>query len=128
MGRRDQSWVFAYWFRALRPVGVPYFRTQMENGERDRWEDNGRSPFVEVERNGSVFLPAAATACVRQLQKLRGSFARRILRRQRRGDAWKGRDLRKERGGSRWWQEKMRDEQIHVTYCSGARACSGSSE
>merc|ERR1712196_716366 len=44
-------------------------------GKETGGKKNGRSPLVEVERDGSMFLPATAAARMRQLQKLRGSFA-----------------------------------------------------
>merc|ERR1711881_434719 len=85
-----------------RPVGVPHLRSQVEDGKGDRRKEDGGPTLAEIERDGSVLLPATAAAGVRQLQELRGPLACRVLGRQRRGDAWKGRDLREEvRAGRR---------------------------
>merc|ERR1739848_336938 len=106
----DQGRVFAHRLRALRSVGVPHLWSQVEDGKGDRRKEDGGPTLAEIERDGSVLLPATAAAGVRQLQELRGPLACRFLGRQRRGDAWKGRDLREEGGGGRRRQEEVRAE------------------
>merc|ERR1712039_749608 len=61
--------------RALRTVSLPHLKVEVEDGERDRRKEDGRSAFFEVERNGTVQFPTATTTCVRHFQELRGPFS-----------------------------------------------------
>merc|ERR1712014_456198 len=93
-------------------------RAEVEDGEGDGWQKNGRSPLSEVQRNGAVQLPASAAARVRYLQELRGPLARRLHGRQWRGDAWEGDLLRAQGGGGCRWQEEVGAMQVyHVLRC-----------
>ena len=63
---------------------------EVEDGKGDgRQEDGGPQP-PEVQRDGSVQLPAPAASRVRHLQELRGSVSGCCHGWQRRRDAWKG--------------------------------------
>merc|ERR1712086_503799 len=84
--------------RALRPFRMPHLQDHMEDGKGDRRQEIGGPSLAEVQRDGGVLLPASAASGVRQLQELRGPFARRLHGWQRRGDAWKGHCLRAEGG------------------------------
>merc|ERR1712060_148820 len=101
------GWVFPDRFRALRPVRLPHLQAQVEDGQGDRWQEDGGSSLPEVERDGSVQLPAAAVAGLRHVQELRGPLPRRVHGRQRGGDAWQGHLVREEGGGRRWRQEEV---------------------
>merc|ERR1711865_125339 len=69
--QRDQGWLLANWLCALRPLGLPHLQAHMEDGKRDRGKKNGRSPLLEVQRDGRMLLPTSAAARRRYLQKLR---------------------------------------------------------
>merc|ERR1712032_1568020 len=47
----DQGWVFPDRFRALRPVRLPHLQAQVEDGQGDRWQEDGGSSLPEVERD-----------------------------------------------------------------------------
>merc|ERR1711865_1320849 len=94
-------------FRAVRPVSVPYLEGRLEDGQRNRWQEDGGSALSEVERDGRVLLPAAAAAGVRLLQELRGPLACGLHGRERCGHAREGGQLRAQGGGRRRWQEEM---------------------
>merc|ERR1711972_415518 len=83
------------------------FDAQVEDGEGDRWQKNGGSALAEVERDGSVQLPAAAAARLRHVQELRGPFPCRIHGRQWRRYVGKGGVLRAQGGGRRRRQEEV---------------------
>merc|ERR1711975_57274 len=119
--RADQGRLLAHRLRALRPVDVPHLWSQVEDGQRDRRKEDGGPTLAEVERDGSVLLPATAAAGVRQLQELRGPLACRFLGRQRRGYAWKGRDLREEGGGGRRRQEEVSIGRLAISFRFCAR-------
>merc|ERR1712108_54194 len=89
-------------------VRVPHLEAQVEDGQGDGRQEDGGPPFLEVQRDGPVQLPASAAARLRHLQELRGPVPRRLYGRQRRGDARKSGFLREEGGGCRWRQEKVR--------------------
>merc|ERR1712232_1019726 len=81
-----------------------------EDGQGNRWEENGRSALLEVERDGRVRLPTTTASRVRHLQELRRAVARRFHGRQRCGHVGQGHLVRaKERCGC-GWQEKVRAE------------------
>merc|ERR1712060_595858 len=101
------GWVFPDRFRALRPVRLPHLQAQVEDGQGDRWQEDGGSSLPEVERDGSVQLPAAAATGLRHVQELRGPLPRRLHGRQRGGDAWQGHLVREEGGGRRWRKEEV---------------------
>merc|ERR1719281_400674 len=67
--------VLTNWLRALWTFRMPYLGTQVEDGQGDWRQEDGRSSCSEVERNGSVLFPASATIGLRQLQELRGSLS-----------------------------------------------------
>merc|ERR1719281_481396 len=100
---------------------MPHLWSQVEDGQRNRRKEDGGPPLAEIERDGSVLLPATAAAGVRQLQELRGPLACRFLGRQRRGDAWKGRDLREEGGSGRRRLEEVRGGRLTLSFRFGAR-------
>merc|ERR1712045_157590 len=51
-------------------VCVPHFEAQVEDGQGDRWQENGGPTFAQVQRDGTVQFCAAAATCVRHLQEL----------------------------------------------------------
>merc|ERR1712087_270384 len=93
--------------RALRARGMPHQQAEVEDGQGDRRQEDGGPPLPQVQRDGSVQLPAAAAARVRHLQELRGPVARGFHGRQRRCDAWQGHLLRAQGGGRRRRQEEV---------------------
>merc|ERR1712151_146102 len=72
-----------------------------------RRQEDGGPPLLEVQRDGSVQLPAPAAFGLRQFQELRGSFPRCFHGRQRRGDVGQGYFVRAQRGGWRGRQEEV---------------------
>merc|ERR1711976_598860 len=78
-----------------------------EDGEGDWWQEIGGPTFVEVERDGSVQLSAAAASSVRHFQELRGPLSRGLHGRQRRGDARQGHFMRAQGGGCRRRQKEV---------------------
>merc|ERR1712187_391892 len=88
--QRDQSWLLADWLCALRPLGMPHLQAQVEDGQGDRWQEDGGPTLAEVERNGAVQLPAAAALGLRHLQELRGPLPSCLYGWQRRSDAGQG--------------------------------------
>merc|ERR1719281_1370675 len=103
---RDQGRVLAYRFRALRPVGLPHLEAQVEDGQGDRWEEDGGPARPEIERDGGGLVSASAAAGLRHLQELRGPLACGLHGRQRRGDAWQGGRVREEGGGCGSWRQE----------------------
>merc|ERR1711948_192025 len=111
------------------PLRVPDLGTEVEDGQRNRRQENGGSALPEVQRDGAVQFPATAAVGVRHLQELRGPVARRLHGWQRRGDAWQGDLLRAQGGGRGRRQEKVRQGLIlyRALFRSGAlrkRLCS----
>merc|ERR1712066_703881 len=88
--KRDQGRLLANRLRALRPLGMPHLQAQVEDGERDWWQEDGGSALAEVERDGAMQLPASAALGVRHLQELRGPLPRCLHGRQWRCYAGKG--------------------------------------
>merc|ERR1712066_1210939 len=88
--KRDQGRLLANRLRALWSLGVPHLQAQVEDGQRDWWQENGGSALAEVERDGAVQLPASAALGVRHFQELRGPLPRCLHGRKRCCDAWKG--------------------------------------
>merc|ERR1711972_667614 len=76
-------------------------------GKGDGRQEDGGSPLAEVQRDGSVQLPAAAAACLRHVQELRGPLSCRIHGRQWCRDVGKGGVLRAQGGGRRRRQEEV---------------------
>merc|ERR1711862_594321 len=97
----------ANWLCAMWSCCLPYLKVEVEDGQGDRWQEARGSSFVEVQRDGSVQLPAPAASCVRHLQELRGSFSRRLHGWKRLCHVGQGRQLREEGGGQGHWQEEM---------------------
>merc|ERR1712014_288594 len=97
--KRDQGGLFANRFRALWSICMPHLKARVENGQRDRWKENGRPTFLEVQRDGRVLLPATAAISVRLLQELRGPLARCFHGWKWRCYVGQSRELRKEGGG-----------------------------
>merc|ERR1711879_286899 len=95
------------WFCAVWTISLPHFQIEVEDGKRDRWQENGRPSFFEVKRNGAVQFPAAAATRLRHIQELRRPFACRIHGRKRCRDARESHLLRTERGRRQRWQEKV---------------------
>merc|ERR1711972_156709 len=104
---RDQGWVLADRLRALRSFSVPYLQAQVEDGQGDGRQEDGGPALAEVERDGSVQLPAAAAVGLRHLQELRGPLARCLHGWQWCGDAWQGHLLRAQGGG---WRCRRQEE------------------
>merc|ERR1712060_145133 len=99
---------------------MPHLQAQVEDGQGDWREENGRPALAEVERDGTVQLPASAAPCLRHLQELRGPFACCLHGRQWCCHAWQGDLLRAQRGCQcRGQEEVMR----HNTTCWGAVVC-----
>merc|ERR1711862_426349 len=80
---------------------------EVEDGQGDGRQEDGGPPLPQVQRDGSVQLPAAAAARVRHLQELRGPVARGVHGRQWCCDAWQGHLLRAQGGGWRRRQEEV---------------------
>merc|ERR1711957_15729 len=96
-----------HWIRTLRPVGMPYLQIEVEDGQGDRRQENGRPSLFEVERNGAMQFPATTASRVRHLQELRRSLSCCFHGRQRCGHAWQGHLMREEGGGRQGRQEEM---------------------
>merc|ERR1719217_674330 len=62
---RDQGWLLAHRLCALWPLGMPYLRAEVEDGQGDRWQENGGTTLIEIERDGAMLLPTSAASCVR---------------------------------------------------------------
>merc|ERR1711920_1028070 len=104
---RNQSGLLPDWLRALWPCGVPYLCLEVEDGQGDRRQEDGGSALLEVQRDGSVQLPAAATSGVRYLQELRGSLPCSLHGRQRSCHVGQSHLLRAQGGGRCWRQEEV---------------------
>merc|ERR1711862_222773 len=107
-----QGGILPNWLRALRPRCLPYLRTQVEDGQGDRWQEARGSSLLEVQRDGSVLLPASAASRVRHLQELRGSLPCCLHGWQRLCYAWQGRVLRASRGG----RQGRRQEEVNYAF------------
>merc|ERR1711862_935278 len=82
---------------------------QVEDGQGDRWQEDGGASLLEVQRDGPAQLPATAAARVRQLQELRGSLPCCLHGWQRLRYVGKGHLLRAQGGcRRRWRQEEVR--------------------
>ncbi|CAJ1350432.1 unnamed protein product, partial [Effrenium voratum] len=92
--QRDQGGLLTHRLRALRPRRVPRVRAQVEDGQGDRRQEDGGPSLPQVQRDGSVQLPAPAAFGVRHLQELRGLVSRGLHGWQRCGDARQGGELR----------------------------------
>merc|ERR1712039_689713 len=92
-----------------RPRRVPHFEAQVEDGQGDRREKDGRTPLIEAERDGGMQLHPPTAAGLRYLQELRGHVTCRFHGRQWCGDAWARKCLRTKRGNWRWRQEEVMD-------------------
>merc|ERR1712216_934348 len=68
--QRDQVRLLTHWLCALRSICVPYFQAQVEDGQGDRWQEDGRTSLLEVQRDGRVLLCTSAASGVRHLQEL----------------------------------------------------------
>merc|ERR1712146_204949 len=95
------------WLRALRPLRMPHLCAQVEDGQRDRWQEDGGASLLEVERDGAVQFPATAAARVRYFQELRGLVARGLYGWQRCRHVGQGHLLRAQGGGCCGWQEEV---------------------
>merc|ERR1712187_804676 len=85
---------------------------QVEDGQGDRRQEDGRSALVEVERNGPVQFCTTAAFGVRHIQELRGFVTCGLHGRKWCSDAGQGHLLRAQ-GGSRWWrQEEVRSPRL----------------
>merc|ERR1712084_98180 len=115
---RDQGWLLSNWLRAVRTGRLPHFEAQVEDGQGDWRQKDGRSPFLEVQRDGSVQLRAAAAIGVRHLQELRGLVACCIHGWQWCGHVGQG-DLLRAQGGSGCW----RQEEVSRVFVGSARLC-----
>merc|ERR1712190_501167 len=90
----------------------PNLEAQVEDGQGDRRQKDGRSALLEIERDGPVQLCTTAALGVRHLQELRGLVACCIHGRKWCSDVGQGHLLRAE-GGSRWWrQEEVRSRRL----------------
>merc|ERR1711988_389375 len=76
-------------------------------GQGDRRQEDGGPTLAEIQRDGSVQLPAAAAPGVRHLQELRGPLPRCFHGWQRRGDAWESHLVRAQGGG---WRRRRQEE------------------
>ena len=86
---------------------------QLAVSQRDWRQENGGFPLAEVQRDGTVQLPASAAACLRQLQELRGFFPRSFHGRQWICYVGQG-DMLREDGRCRWcWKE----ERVSSCFC-----------
>merc|ERR1712217_42585 len=104
----DQGWLLSHWFCALRSFCLPHLEAQVEDGQGDWRQEDGGSSLPEVQRDGSVQLPASAAFGLRHLQELRGPVPCCLHGRQRCGDAWQGGELRAQGGRRQGWQEEVR--------------------
>merc|ERR1712023_292885 len=50
--KRDQGWLLTNRLCAMRTSSLPYFRLEVEDGQRNRWQENGRSTLLEIQRDG----------------------------------------------------------------------------
>merc|ERR1712066_545658 len=85
-------------------VRMPYLQAQVEDGQGDRWQEDG-----------SVQLPAAAAPGVRHLQELRGPVPRCLHGWQRRGDAWQSHLVRAQGRGWRCWRQEEVSAERHIS-------------
>merc|ERR1712151_1294545 len=100
------------WFCALWSISVPYLEAQVEDGQGDRRQEDGRSALLEVERDGPVQFRTTAALGLRHIQELRGLVACGVHGRERCGDVGQGHLLRAQ-GGSRWRrQEEVRSPRL----------------
>merc|ERR1711997_665534 len=76
--KRDQVRLLADRICAVWSVGLSHLQAQVEDGQRDWRQEDGRPSLAEVKRDGAVQLPATAATSVRHLQKLRGALASRF--------------------------------------------------
>merc|ERR1719330_200265 len=87
---------------------MPYLQVEVEDGQGDRWQENGRPALAQVQRDGPMQLPTAAAFGLRYFQELRGLVACGFHGRKRSCHAWQGHFLRAQGGGRCWWQEEVR--------------------
>merc|ERR1712124_133537 len=106
--QRDQDRLLPHWLRALRPCCMPCLCPEVEDGQGDWWQEDGGPSLLEVQRDGSVQLPASAAFGLRHLQELRGPVPCCLHGWQRCGDAWQGGELRAQGGRRQGWQEEVR--------------------
>merc|ERR1712113_1247870 len=91
----------------LRKGFLPYLEAQVEDGQGDRRQEDGRSSLLEVQRDVPVQLPATAALGVRHLQELRGLVSRRLHGWQWCCHVGQGDLLREEGGGRQGRQEEV---------------------
>merc|ERR1719469_179110 len=91
----------------MRKVRMPHLEARLEDGQGNRRQEAGGASLTEVQRDGSVLLPAAAASRVRQLQELRRIVPRCFHGWQWSCHAWQSHFLRAQGGCRRRWQEEV---------------------